>query len=172
MTMTQPREATTACQLKPPFPWFGGKIRAANHYLCRFEIAPRGRLNFCSLADCVPSPALYASNAWVNWLSVHVGGRPVRFVLLFVDHLRSFLAAFKDAVVRSINSGRCMSRCSDLLTSSRLSRSSFNLLRSLWWMPNPRGINPCACSHTNLERRTQVLGSAIFINARCSPFLL
>ena len=138
------------------------------HYVRRssplYETAKR-------LANCrrFPSPALYASTARSISDSVHDAGLPFRFVRLFVLHLRSLRANVSAAEIFAAYSSLCSARCSLSVIISRLVKSSFSLLRSLWCTENPFGIGPCADSQTNLDRKTHTFGSDILTYARCSP---
>lgn len=106
--------------------------------------------------------------AWMGQVQFR-GWRPVRFVVLLVDHRCSRRASTQEATARSWYSSRCSSRCAALLTSSRLSISSFNGSRSLWWMPIPRGMGPWTSSQLQRARKIQTFGSATLTNALRTP---
>lgn len=139
--------------MKSPFPWFGGKSRVAHLVWDRFGDVP----NYCACIGQAQS----------------VGCLPVIFpALLRVLHRNSRRFSVQVATLLALNSGRCSARWSRLLLSSRLPGSSFSLFRSLWWIPNPLGIGPLSFSQTYCASSPQVFGSAIFMNARRSPFRL
>lgn len=96
------------------------------------------------------------------------GCLPVRFVVLFVDQFFSCLARFRAATHWSWKVARCIDKWSALLSISKLSRASFSLFSSRWWMQKPAGIGPFSSSHTTCARSLHLFGSAIFTHARCS----
>lgn len=170
-----------AVPLKAPFPAFGGKSQVASlvwerlgeprNYIDfrKWYIAPSVTPNLAAHSFCVPSPRVYASQAFLRAVVEWVGGRPVLLVVLLVLQRILFRAATKFFIAFAANSERCSARCSALLTSSRFSTLSLSLFRSRWWIPIPAGIGPCSRSHTNCDLKTQVLGSDIFMKARRSP---
>ena len=137
--------------LKAPFPYFGGKSKAA--------------------------PAVWAAfgDGVKNYVEPRCSGQsqsfgclPVRFVVLFVDQFFSCLARFMAATHWSWKVARCIDKWSALLSISKLSRASFSLFSSRWWMQKPAGIGPFSSSHTTCARSLHLFGSAIFTHARCS----
>lgn len=164
--------------LDAPFPYFGGKSNVADIVWQRFgdvkNYAPcftnvrGGNPNSLSTEAFVRPEIRYKRIASSRCLSVQQGGRPVRFVSLRVDHLRCLRAKTKFAKAFCLNSGIWIARCSALVTNSKFSKRSLSVLLSLWWIPIVFEIDPFADSQICLARRTQTLGSAIFIKARCS----
>ena len=90
-------------ELVAPFPYFGGKSRAADQV---WEAL--GEVKNYVEARC-------------SGQSQSFGCRPVRFVALFVDQFFSCLARVRAATHLSWKATRCIDRWSALLSSSRLS---------------------------------------------------
>jgi hypothetical protein len=152
---------TKPANLKAPF---GGYVPLMKWYRAP-AVTPCVRA-----ASATDFPFSWSAFAAFIALRSWVGGLPVCFVALFVDHRSRLRAATNDARARSLNSDRCSAKCSDFDTSSRLSGWSFSLFRSLWCTPMPRGTaQPLCCSHTTCARNRQVFGSATLTQARCSP---
>ena len=137
-------------EMRAPFPYFGGKAKAAPTVWAAF-----GDVDNYVEARC-------------SGQSQSFGCRPVRFVALFVDQFFSCLARVRAATHLSWKATRCIDRWSALLSSSRLSGASFSLFSSRWWTPKPAGSGPFTASHTTCARSLHLFGSAILTHARCS----
>lgn len=135
--------------LQAPFPYFGGKHRAAPLVWERFgDVA-----NYVERCKGQPQSS---------------GCRPVRFVALFVDQFFSFRARFNASVHLSWKAARCAARWSALFINSRFPRLSFSLFSSRWCTPKPQGIGPLSVSQTTCARSLHLFGSATLTHARLS----
>ena len=127
--------------MKAPFPWFGGKRKIApevwaalgdvDNYVRPSRLyraaLPTLYWRAISAIDSVLSVAEAEAIACAICSSVQSAGRPVRFVLLLVDHRISRRLAAHAVTERSWYSRRCLSICSALLTNSKFSIESFSL---------------------------------------------